>query len=227
MLVARGADPNLKSNKQTTVLERAIGGHSLLLTKTLIDCGASVDVDARYYDGTVHSLLYWAIVERQIESDRLDKLELAKIAKLLADRGAMLHSDEYQYVLSAAPELLGRRQIVAALDADNQATFSFKPTDPWLRKYVLKRIIGLAFGNLANARDDSYYDAALNCALLAKNRAEEWGMAREVPEVYFDCGLMARKKGNTVNAKAYLQKYLDLAPNAPNADRARELMSGN
>lgn len=225
LLVAHGANPNLLTAKGGSPLEKAVGAPSLLLTQTLLALGADVNRDYSYSDGTAHSLLYWAVISREITSDRLKRDEFASVARLLAERGANLKPDEVDYVLAKASDLLGRKQIAKILDNSNQTVFSYKPDDPWMRKYVLKRLMGLAYSNLSNARDVSYYKAALSCSVLAKDRAEEWGMASQVPEVYFNCGLMAAKLRNSADARGYLQKYIDLAPNALNASSAREMLS--
>lgn len=227
MLIKGGADPNAAEKNGSTALAEAISGPDLALVQCLVDNGADINKEYRYSDGTAHSLLYHAILSRDIESDRLHREELRKIVKLLSDKGAELRSDEVSYILSTDSHLLlSRKQIVAALDSSNQAVWQFKPTDPWLRKYLLKRMIGYAYGDVSIARDVSGYKDALSCAVFAKDRAEEWGMAAEVPDVYFDCGILAVKTGDTTTAKMYFSKYLELVPTGVNADKARAMIAG-
>ena len=226
LMLSHGANVNAANAHGRTALQDAVDKPSPPLVRTLIAHGANANTLCRYSDGTKHSILYWSIITRQVSQDRTKKERLATIARMLCAKGAVLQSDEAEYVLSKADWLLGRKQIVAALDGSNKATFSYKPQDPWLRRYVLKRIMDLAYVNITSARDDSWYKAALSCSILAKDRAEEWDLASEVPEVYFNCGLLAAKTGDKASARTHLQRYLELVPSGATADRARALLGG-
>jgi hypothetical protein len=99
------------------------------------------------------------------------------------------------------------------------------PDDTWLRKYVLLRLLAIARYNISQAKDSSGFASALDVCNIAKERVESWSMAAAYPEIYYNCGLLAAKTGNTSYAKTCLQKYLDLAPNGSNADKAKSLLS--
>ena len=76
------------------------------------------------------------------------------------------------------------------LETNNEVVFTYTPDDPWLRKYLLHRIVGLALYDISIAQEVSTYGAALSVCLVAKDRAEAWGLAGQCPEVYFDCGIL-------------------------------------
>lgn len=226
LLLRHGADVNAIDRYRESALLKAMDGRSIEIVRMLLDHGADVNMTYRYESGDEYSALGHALVSYNLESDRAEREKLREIMLLLCERGATLRSEEISYgVATGTINLLGRKHIKAILDSDNKVILSYQPEDPWLRKYVLWRIIGLAYANISWAQSEDGYAAALDVCTLAKDRLEQWKMEAECPEVYFDCGLLSAKLGRNSDAKAYLERYLSLAPNGQNAERAKAMLA--
>jgi hypothetical protein len=226
LLLSHGGDVNAANKDGSTALYEAVEGHDPWIVRTLIKHGADVNVIRKHSDGTSYSTLWNALLSCDMGSDRLDKEKSREIVGMLCDAGAnMLGVEEKNVAATGLINVLGRKKIVSILEQNNDAVWAYYPDDPWMRKYLLGRIMSLAYGDVRYAANVSWYSSALQVCLTAVERVEKWNMGAQVPEIYYDCGIIALRTGDQASAGKYLRKYLDLAPNSSEAEKARSMVA--
>ncbi len=228
LLLNHGGDVKATDKNGESALSITMRARNPEVVRMLIKNGADVNAVRMYEGGSLYSILGDAIVSYSIESDRLSRSKLREIIAILCESGAKLLSNEGSYaVTSGTVNLLGRKQIAAMLDASEDAALKYQPEDPWLQRYVLKRLIQMAYIKISWAKSRDDFHASLNLCQEARTRAEKWKLDSLVPELYYNIGMLAVKvSGDREVARQNLQKYLELAPNGWKSDSAKSLLNG-
>ena len=113
--------------------------------------------------------------------------------------------------------------ILDILQRNDQAVLDARDlTDPQLQRAVISRLLGMAQARTAQATSKEGYQAALALCDQAKTRAQIWRIESQCPLIYYNMGLLYGQIGQIEAAKDNFRRYLDLAPNARDADAIRK-----
>lgn len=197
LLLSHGADVNAADKDGNTALYEAIRGSDVELVRTLVTHGADLNAIRKYSDGTQYTTLWNALLSYDMEYDRLAKGRLKEIVGILVNANAQMLSSEVRIAVgSSMIELLGRKRIFSILQNDIETIIPYNPTDPWLRKYVLSRIIGFSYYSIRDAKDASGFATARTYCQLAKERAVKWNMESDFPEIDHNLSILNAKIGS-------------------------------
>ncbi len=91
---------------------------------------------------------------------------------------------------------------------------------------VLRRLLALSLVEIQSAADSGGFRDALDLCALARDRAGNWGMLAELPEISYNCGVIANQLGMSSEARVYLEEFVTLAPDSPDAAGAKTILQG-
>jgi ankyrin repeat protein len=224
-LLAHGADPDVEDFPGYTALAKAIDDVEPEAVRILLGHGASVASDCRVQyqaasplRGALASYLAYAA------KDRVKAQKAKDVFFLLLERGARLRTQEESIV--ADKRLHGWLPpdfILDVLTRNDQAVLDARDlTDAPLQRVVIDRLLNMARAKTAAATSQAGYQAALALCDQAKTRAQVWRIESQCPLIYYNMGLLYGQLGEIEAAKDNFRRYLDLAPQAQDAEAIKK-----
>ena len=159
-------------------------------------------------------------------TDRVKAQKAKDVTAILLQHGATLRSDEETVVADARLHTwLNQELIQSILKRNDQAVLdTIDSTSPAVQRIVVNRLIEMAIAKAAAATNNDGYNAAPALCDQAKTRVERWQMQTQCLLIYYNTGLLYRHLGQVAAAKENFRRYLELVPNAPEADALNRMI---
>lgn len=227
-LLQAGGDPNGADNAGFTPLSAAVRARDPECVRLLLDAGAEADwwID-EFGDGRETSLLAMAMWDYEFYPGGDSRRRVRQIIDLLKARGAYCSGEEGTgFLWMGRDALLGRENVAYILETSPDAAQYYEPEDSYLRRVVLRRLLGLSASAIKSAVDAGGFRKALELCVRARDLAGKWQMLGQLPEISYNCGIIANQLGLNTEARTWLEEFVTLAPDSPDAAAARTILQG-
>jgi len=227
LLLAHGANPNVEDFPGYTPLSRAIQDVEPDSVRVLLEYGASLTADCNVHGhkgsplrGALSSYLEYA------PKDRVKAQKAKDIFFTLLQRGARLRDQEEAVVADKRLHgWLPRDILLEVLKRNDRAVLEAREVaNRQIQAVVITRLLGMAKAKAEAATSSVGFSAALALCDQAKTRAQVWNIEAQCPLIYYNTGLLYGQLGELAAARDNFKRYLDLAPNAPEAENVRQLL---
>jgi len=227
LLLAHGANPNVEDFPGYTPLSRAIEDVEPDSVRLLLEYGASLTADCLVHGhkgsplrGALSSYLEYA------PKDRVKAQKAKDIFFTLLQRGARLRAQEEAIVANKRLHgWLPRDVLLDVLKRNDRAVLEARDVaNRRIQSVVITRLLEMAKAKAEAATSSEGFSAALALCDQAKTRAQVWNIEAQCPLIYYNTGLLYGQLGELAAARDNFKRYLDLAPNTPEAQHVRQLL---
>jgi len=234
MLLKKGADPNYKDDEYGSLsfYFAQLGKYDCL--KVLLENGCNPNIiEKNIWNPDKEHSLFWVALQTYslnilIKNPDQNK-EVLEFIDFLYKKGGELTADEENQIMKKENMVplwkpLPPQMIYGILENNDEAVEQIDTKDTVIQKLIIKRLMIMALGEIMKATSNYEYHMALDLCLKAKEKGEQYKLMDMIPEVYYDMGLISINLEETYNAIQYLKNYLEVAPDGPQASKAKSLL---